>query len=178
MWDWLAGLSGAQGAVVASLLGFGTLVAGALFNAELNRRRDDRLRRQEAKSLAAALLAELQGIREVFRENANREVEADTWIVTPDINDQAVVMPKVTDKLGLLGDPELIRKLIDAHAVVRQYYERVVMLGGVSQEPSPGRRLAHVPSPSVPSVQKLMKVTADALTPIIVDLEALLNRRD
>jgi hypothetical protein len=50
MWQWLHDLSSAQATVVGTLigslvglvLGFITLVGGALFNERLNRRRDDR----------------------------------------------------------------------------------------------------------------------------------------
>jgi hypothetical protein len=45
--------------VIGSLLGFFALMAGALFNFHLNRRRDNRLRSEESLSLAAALYGEI-----------------------------------------------------------------------------------------------------------------------
>lgn len=51
-WQWLSGLQGAQGAFVGSITGslFGiiALVIGALFNFWLTRRRDARIRSEEA----------------------------------------------------------------------------------------------------------------------------------
>lgn len=47
------------GAAIAGIFGFISLAGAALLNAHLNRRRDDRLRRQESRALASALLSEL-----------------------------------------------------------------------------------------------------------------------
>ena len=44
---------------VGALLGLGAILAGALWNARLNRRRDTRLRRQEIRGLCLAFAAEL-----------------------------------------------------------------------------------------------------------------------
>ncbi len=44
---------------IASLICFGALIAAALFNAWLGRRRDARLRREEATAVAAALYGEI-----------------------------------------------------------------------------------------------------------------------
>lgn len=51
-------------AVVGSVLGFGGLIAGALFNAHLNRKRDDRLREAEAITIALSLYGEIKLLRE------------------------------------------------------------------------------------------------------------------
>src|SRR4051812_46290836 len=48
-------------------IGLIALVLGALFNAHLNRARDDRLRKIEQRTLAAALKAELFGLAEQIR---------------------------------------------------------------------------------------------------------------
>jgi hypothetical protein len=74
--EWLEGLKGgapaAVGSLVGSSIGLVALVLGALFNAHLNRKRDDRLRRLETRSVAAAIRAELACIESTLRENAAR----------------------------------------------------------------------------------------------------------
>jgi hypothetical protein len=56
MIDWLEGLKGGApvviGAFTGSAIGLIALMLGALFNAHLNRRRDDDLRRVETRSVA------------------------------------------------------------------------------------------------------------------------------
>jgi hypothetical protein len=73
-WDWVLGLAPGiwhglrdasqgqatfLGTLTGSSIGLIALLIGALFNAHLNRRRDDRLRREEQRTVAAALQAEL-----------------------------------------------------------------------------------------------------------------------
>ncbi|MGO8083502.1 hypothetical protein [Rhizobium leguminosarum] len=62
-WQWLSNLQGAQAAFVGSVTGllFGiiALVVGALFNFWLTRRRDARIRSEEANAVAAALFGEI-----------------------------------------------------------------------------------------------------------------------
>jgi hypothetical protein len=64
--EWLQGLQGGAttfvGALTGSAVGLIALVLGALFNAYLNRQRDDRLRASETRSVAAAIRAELQSL--------------------------------------------------------------------------------------------------------------------
>lgn len=54
--NWQSGLGGYWGA----LFGLGAILFGALVNADLNRKRDDRLRDEETRGHAAALAAELR----------------------------------------------------------------------------------------------------------------------
>lgn len=49
------------GAAVGSLIGFIAIIAGALYNAKLNRDRDQALREEERKALCGALLGDLCG---------------------------------------------------------------------------------------------------------------------
>ena len=51
-------------------LAFLTAIAAAFFNAHLNRRRDDRLRNEEARTLALALRAEVQVAAEILERRA------------------------------------------------------------------------------------------------------------
>lgn len=57
--------------VIGSVLGFAGLIAGALFNAHLNRKRDDRLRDAEAITLALSLYGEILLLRDNIAALAN-----------------------------------------------------------------------------------------------------------
>jgi hypothetical protein len=135
MIEWLQNLQGgaatAVGAMVGSTIGFVALVAGALFNAKLNRNRDDRLRHLETRSFAAAIRAELASVETTLRENAEglrRNPPED--IVVPDIAHSVRMFPGLADKIGLLGDPSLIAEVVGAYIVIDQYCENLVMAGG------------------------------------------------
>jgi len=56
---------------IGALLGFGGLIVGALFNAHLNRKRDARLRDEEAKAIASALYGEIVIVRRYIARIAN-----------------------------------------------------------------------------------------------------------
>ncbi|MBO9622564.1 MAG: hypothetical protein J7500_07610 [Sphingomonas sp.] len=58
-------------ALIGSLLGFLALLGGALFNAHLNRKRDDRLRLAEAKIVALSLYGEVTLFRKDMASLAN-----------------------------------------------------------------------------------------------------------
>jgi hypothetical protein len=55
-------LKGWQG-LIGSIFGFTALIAGALFNYHLNRKRDSMVRREEASAIAAALFGEIVLLR-------------------------------------------------------------------------------------------------------------------
>ena len=118
--DLYAELKSWQGGIGA-LLGFFALVAGALLNFHLNRRRDDRLRIEEARSVAAALgeilllrkeLARLAiavaGV-EVYR---NRDIDQHFLEAYPLSN--PLLYKALAPKVGLL-DAELIVALTEFH---------------------------------------------------------------
>lgn len=73
MWDWIQQLSGGGGSFLGALAGsfFGliAILLGALYNAHLNRQRDDRLRLEDSRALAAALVGELSAIVQACRRN-------------------------------------------------------------------------------------------------------------
>jgi hypothetical protein len=64
-WKWLATLPPSSASFMGTLAGSGlgllALLAGALFNARLNRKQDDRLREEDRIALASTLYAELGG---------------------------------------------------------------------------------------------------------------------
>ncbi len=63
-------LKGWQGAI-GSVLGFLALIAGALFNYRLNRRRDERLRNEEIAAIVSALYGEIVILRRSVARMAN-----------------------------------------------------------------------------------------------------------
>jgi hypothetical protein len=73
-WEWLQTAPQGQatfvGALTGSFLGLVALLLGALFNAHLNRKRDDRLRREDQQAVASALRAELEGLQRTLKHQA------------------------------------------------------------------------------------------------------------
>jgi hypothetical protein len=135
MWNWISGLSGGAatfiGALTGSLVGLVALLIGALFNAHLGRKRDDRLRAEETRAIAAAIRAELAGLvrklEEPFSEissatygDGKTEKRSTIWI--PDIARRVKLMPEMLPKLGVL-DVETIGAVIDAQIAVEEYGE-------------------------------------------------------
>jgi hypothetical protein len=72
LWNWLGGVSQGQGAFLGWLVGLLTLLLGALFAARQNRKRDDRLRAEERRSVATALRADLAGFKNDLVENSEK----------------------------------------------------------------------------------------------------------
>lgn len=70
---WLSGQGGPAifSGAVTFLFGLLALIIGALVNAELNRKRDDRLRGEEAKAVAAGLYGEILLLRAEIARAAN-----------------------------------------------------------------------------------------------------------
>jgi hypothetical protein len=68
--DWYSELKGWQTGIGA-LLGFGAIIAGALYNAHLNRKRDARLRSDEVIAVASALYGEIVIVRQGVARMAN-----------------------------------------------------------------------------------------------------------
>jgi hypothetical protein len=180
MWDWLQGLSGGApsfiGAVAGSAIGLIALVVGALFNARLNRKRDDRLRAQETRALAAALKAELVAKSRSASDNATRLRERNEPIETdfavPDIAQSIKVLPKVSDRLGLL-DVETIAAVIDAYAVIERFGDLVMLEGGRALEGLPAnRRMILVSGDRARRVQGGYLGVSDVIQRAITRLEA------
>jgi hypothetical protein len=180
MWQWLHDLSPAQATFLGWVVGFFTVVGGALLNAYLNRRRDDRLRQEDRRALVTALKAELAGLRRILLSNADdlqkKSFESDDWILTPDVAHFVRIMPEMIDKLGLL-DPEIIQSVIDAHIVVEQYCERLLILGGRLEENLTSRTHRHMVRLPADKAKHLIAAhlgVSDALQEAITKLDAKL----
>lgn len=105
--DWQSGV----GAFWGALFGLGAILIGALFNADLNRRRDDRLREQEARALAAALRAEISAAAaDIYHAYQICRDSGDT--LPPDARDKEMLLSYLgfpvydaaATKLGLLDE--------------------------------------------------------------------------
>jgi hypothetical protein len=133
------------GTLTGSGLGLLALLIGALFNAHLNRKRDDRLRRDDARSVISALKAELSGISEALKLNADSLDNPEGDFVAPDIAHSVRVMPHLLSKLGLL-DVDTIREVIGIYVSIDQYCEALIMRGGtIATSIRPDRRLIAMP---------------------------------
>jgi hypothetical protein len=175
MWQWLHDFSPAQASVVGSVIGFVlgsfTLVGGALFNAFLNRRRDDRLRREEQRGVATALRAELAGCRQALLTNAeklNKDRRSGTFLM-PDLAHTIRIMPEMVSKFGLL-DEETIDKVANAYLAVEQHSEQLLLLHG-ARLVDPERVSAGEAQPAgetrATSSRRLMSLSADKTAGVI-----------
>ena len=153
-WDWLAtlpqGSASFVGTLAGSTLGLIALLLGALFNAHLNRKRDDRLRNEDRRTVAASLHAELSSIEKTLLGNAEYLIkkpppEGGAFLV-PDVTHSSLIFKDMLSKIGLL-DPATIRKGIDSYILLGQYFEGLILVGGVVRQDIPeGRRLVSLPT--------------------------------
>jgi len=140
-WDWLGTLSQGQatflGSLVGAFVGLLALLLGALFNAHLNRKRDDRLRAEERRSVATALRAELAGFKDSLVENSERLSHAQEHpgaFLVPDLARAIRIWPHMIPKLGLC-DQVTIGSVTDAYLAVQNHGERLLLLGGRLVDP-------------------------------------------
>lgn len=166
-WKWLATLPPGSASFIGTLTGssFGLLaiLAGALFNARLNRKRDERLREEERIALASSLYAELAGIHRTMTTNSQRLTESPpdgdevSMIPRPTIK----ILPEVQSKFGLLKS-DTVRNVIDAYIVIEQYLDMVILIGGTLRQNMPERReLAYIGAAHSKNVVTLNQGTAD-----------------
>jgi hypothetical protein len=180
-WDSLAtlpqGSASFVGTLTGSTLGLVALLLGALFNAHLNRRRDDRLRDADRFALASTLHAELLSIHRTLVENAqhltdkppNPPVEG---FVVPEPSMR--LLPEILSKIGLLHS-DTIRKVMDAYVLTEQYLEQLILLGGKLQPNLPSnRQLVYLDAQHAKFViefnrvrAKVVKEAIDALAPYL-----------
>lgn len=115
-WDWLAtlpqGSASFVGTLTGSALGLIALLLGALFNAHLNRRRDDRLRNVDRQTVVVALHAELSSIEKTLLDNAKHLIEKPPeeggGFLVPDIMHSSLVFQDMLPKIGLLDPRRLV----------------------------------------------------------------------
>src|SRR5262245_35574996 len=138
-WDWLAtlpqGSASFIGALTGSMFGLIALLIGALFNAHLNRRRDDRLRDEDRVALASTLYAELLGIHQTLVENAQHLTDnpPDPYGGFTVPRPSTKLLPETFSRIGLLPS-DTIWKVMKAYVLTEQYLPRLILIGG---EPLP-----------------------------------------
>jgi hypothetical protein len=177
-WDWLGSLPPSSASFVGSLTGAGfglaAIIAGALFNAHLNRRRDDRLRRIEARTLVVALKAELAGLKQSLLENADDLEKGSSGFQVPDVATSVRIMPEMLSKLGLL-DPDTVQKIIAAHGVLERYAEHCLRMGGVIVETPGARRLIELPGIQAGRVARMNRVLVEEIDKALIGLDDYLK---
>ena len=177
---WLAtlpqGSATFMGTLAGSSLGLFAVLIGALFNAHLNRRRDDRLRQADKQSVIAALRAELEILRKALENNATRAIdkppEEAGGFLAPDLAHLIQVMPEMLPKIGLL-EPKTIQPVIRAYSLVQQYCEKLIMLGGRLQDNMPShRRIVYLKADSNEYFAKMSQSMTEPIAEAIAALDA------
>ncbi len=111
-----------SGASATFLYGLIAMVLGALFNAHLNRKRDDRLRKNEMRATAAALYSEILVMREIVAdmgqaigrrclEHGDFNLQKNDEVVLFRLS-EPVVFEALAPKLNLLG-PDWVRPITE-----------------------------------------------------------------
>ncbi|TAX91559.1 hypothetical protein ELH97_06305 [Rhizobium leguminosarum] len=178
--NWLATTIGSTlfGAVVTFTFGLIALVIGALINACLNRRRDDRLRAEEAKAVSAALYGEILLMRRSVAKAA--QVVANTFFGygRKGVFDEHILelialkdpqlYPALASKLGFLP-PDTVLAITKFHAdyeAVREWVPKLVE--------RPGRGFSY----GVLFVLRPARNAVYDINPALRNIEMLLNIRD
>lgn len=98
--------------------------------------------------VAVSLHAELSSIEHTLLENAKRLTEKPpeegSGFLVPDVMHSSLLFKNILPKIGLL-DPDTARKVIDAYILLSQYFEGLILVGGIVVQKLPeGRRLAQL----------------------------------
>src|SRR5262245_4424705 len=186
-WQWLHTASQGEaafvGALIGSSIGLVALLLGALFNAELNRRRDDRLRREDQRAVATALRAELEGLRRTLIYNAETisqggYLKPGEQVNVPDLGQSIRIMPGVLSKLGLL-DGKIISAVVDAYSMAEEYSAKLLLFGGhPGVTPGNFRRYVALPPDQLVPLVQLNDVTAKVIQEAIDQLGTIRRWRE
>jgi hypothetical protein len=165
-WDWLAKLPPGSAIFIGTLTGstFGliAIVIGALFNARLNRQRDDDIREADRVAVASALYAELSNVHRAFIENAEslakRRPAPNEGFVIPEPS--VKIFPELISKLGLLKS-DTITSIMTAYLLTEQYLDGLILLGGTLQTNMPeGRQMVYLNAEHADTVRKMNEIKA------------------
>jgi hypothetical protein len=167
------------GTLTGSSLGLIALLLGALFNARLNRKRDENLRDVDRVALASAIYAELSGVRRTLLENATRPTDhppaEGEGFAVPDLAHQVQVFSHMLPKIGLLR-VDTIRTVMDAYVLIEQYAEGLILLGGKMYPNMPeNRRLIYFDTVHAQSIAAINQARAGAIKEAMDALEPYLK---
>jgi hypothetical protein len=114
--------------LIVGVIGFTGVIATLLTNALLARRQHAGQVRHESDVLRAALIAELQLIREAFMDRiaAINGAENRAGMLVP-LDSLSDVYESLIDRIGLLSEPET-RAVVRAYVLVRQLPGRIKLL--------------------------------------------------
>lgn len=156
-----------MGTLTGSTLGLIALLIGALFNAHLNRKRDDKLRDVDRVAVASAIYAELTGVHRTLLENAKRLIDhpppVGEGFVVPDLAHSVQVFSHMLPKIGLLR-ADTMRTVMDAYVLIEQYVEGLILLGGTMRPDMPeGRRAIYIDAEHAETVSAINQVRAEGI---------------
>jgi hypothetical protein len=154
------------GTLTGSSIGLVALLLGALFNAHLNRKRDDRLRLEEQRVVATALHAELVGWRKRLQSNIDSvKADSEKWKSVP-ILSRPRLFPELIAKLGFLPSA-IIESVVAAYDQADWYCTSLQQL---KQTEAADKRSYRI-TPPVEYYGVLAVETVDIITQAITLLE-------
>lgn len=118
----------------AALIGFAGVIITMLFNAFMARRARQEERRHRQQVIAAALLAELQIIRESFAQNAvdldNARQEDNAGPAYLPFKNWSVVFEHVVKEVGVLPT-DAARAVVETHMSLSTYFLKLVLIAKI-----------------------------------------------
>jgi hypothetical protein len=180
-WKGIEGLQGGApqflGALTGSSLGLIGILLGALYNARLNRKRDDRLRRNDTLSTITVLRAELNLIKFILTSGADNVEQGDVAddIYVPNVSDLVRMFPKFIDKIGLL-DEDVVRAVTAAVLLVDMHAIYLSGLDGSRVEQQLGRMVIVIPAAQAEKVTTSNRVKAREIQDAIEKLDQARQR--
>lgn len=188
-----------QGAI-GSVLGFLALMAAALWNFHLNRRRDALLRREEALSVAVALYGEIlllrreaallaRAVAATYIRGGTRRVEKSDFNAHFIENyklSEPMLYKELASKIGLLSPP-LILSITEFHANLQDANSCLPLLVD-----DPSRNFSYSPNfvlipardavvkiiPALRTIEEMARIAIAADTPDLGDAEAVIEMEE
>jgi hypothetical protein len=143
------------GSLAGSSIALLALLAGALLNAHLNRKRDDAVRADEAASVAAALKGELSSLNDFLITNAEGIRKLKDDFIIPDLSVTIRILPAMLPKFGLLNS-NTVQEVIVAYVAIEGYGDQLILLGGKKERSiTEHRRLVSFSQEDADDVAKL-----------------------